>query len=534
GMVTYVGSDPIRSKEKIELGSKYILPGFINAHMHIESSMMIPSQFGRVVIPRGTTCVIADAHEIANVKGIEGMKFMLRDSRRTPLKAYFMIPSCVPATHLETSGAEISVGEIKKLRRLKGIIGLGEFMDFPGVIAKKKDDLEKISTCEGMPIDGHAPGLRGRDLCTYISAGILSDHECTTKEEALEKLSLGMWIMIREGTAEKNLSELIKIVSKKNSRHFMFVTDDKDVGDLLVEGDVNYNLKKAVGEGLDPIEAIRMVTLNPAEHYCLRHLGGVSPGKCADIVVMDNLKDFNADLVIIDGNLVAKNGRYLLKVKETSIERSIQETMNLREIRPEDLAISYAKGKERVTVRVIGAIESQIYTKALKHDLCVEGGQLSSDAENDVIKICVVERHKNSGRIGKGFVKGFGLKGGAIASSVAHDSHNIITVGTDDKDMCMAVNKLREMRGGIIAVNNEKILEELPLPVAGLMSTWKAEEIVVNLKRLHEEVAKLGCSLSSPFMTLSFLALPVIPELKLTDYGLVDVEKFDFVPLVLE
>ncbi|MCP8306686.1 MAG: adenine deaminase, partial [archaeon] len=367
GIVTYVGSNPIGSKELIELGSKYILPGFINAHMHIESSMMIPSQFARVVVPRGTTCVIADAHEIVNVKGIDGMKFMLRDSRRAPLKAYFMIPSCVPATHLETSGAEIGVDEIKKLRRFKGIIGLGEFMDFPGVVANKRDDLEKISACRGMPIDGHAPGLKGRDLCTYISAGIFSDHECTTKEEALEKLSLGMWIMIREGTAERNLSELIKIVSKENSRHFMLVTDDKDAEDLLVEGDLDYNLRKAVSEGLDPIDAIRMVTLNPAEHYCFRHLGGVSPGKCADIIVVNDLKDFNADLVIIDGNIVAKNGRYLLKVKETSIERSIRETMNLREVHPEDLAISYAKGKKRVTVRVIGAIEDQIYTKALKH-----------------------------------------------------------------------------------------------------------------------------------------------------------------------
>jgi len=531
-IITYVGSDPIRSKERIELGSKYILPGFINAHMHIESSLMIPSQFARIVVPRGTTCVIADAHEIANVKGLDGMKFMLSNSRSTPLKAYFMIPSCVPATHLETSGAKIGIDEIKKLSRFKRIIGLGEFMDFPGIINKKEKDLEKINTCKDMVIDGHAPMLRGRDLCTYISAGIFSDHECTTKEEALEKLSLGMWIMIREGTAERNLTELVKIVSKENSRHFMLVTDDKDAGDLLVEGDVDHNLRKAVREGVNPIDAIRMVTLNPAEYYCLRHLGGVSPGKSADIVVVNDLKDFSAELVMIDGKIVAREGRYLIKDKEVSIKKSIRETMNLKEIHPDDLAITYGK-KKNVTVRVIGAIEDQIYTKGLEHDLKVERKHLYSDPDSDVIKICVAERHKDSGRIGKGFVKGFGLKEGAIASSVSHDSHNIIVVGTDDQDMCVAVNKLKQMGGGFIAVNDEKILEKLPLPVAGLMSTWNAEDIVVNLNNLHEEVAKLGCSLNSPFMTLSFLALPVIPELKITDFGLVDVNKFDFVPLII-
>ncbi|MCP8309151.1 MAG: adenine deaminase [archaeon] len=531
-MIAYAGKNPIPSEKRIELGSKYILPGYIDAHIHIESSMMIPSQYARVVVPRGTTCVIADPHEIANVKGIEGIKFMIKDSKRAPLKVHIMIPSCVPATHLETSGAIIGVDEIKKLRRLDNVIGLGEVMNFPGVISRNKDVMDKIHVCKNMPVDGHAPGLRGLELCNYISAGILSDHESTKKEEAFEKISLGMWVMIREGSASKNLSDLIGIVSKENSRRFMLVIDDKHVEDLIADGDLDHNLRKAVNEGLDPIDAIRMVTLNPAEYYGLKHLGGVSPGKCADLVVVNNLKDFNADLVIIDGKIVAKDGQYLLKLEEKLSEKSIMKTMNLREVHPEDLTIKYPQKKDFVTIRVIGIVENQIYTKELRHDLEVKDGKLVSDLEHDIVKICVFERHKNSGRVGKGFVKGFGLKKGAIASSIAHDSHNIIVVGVNDKDMCLAVNRLRGIGGGVIAID-EKILGELPLPVAGLMSTWKAENIVVNLKKLYREVSKLGCRLIAPFMTLSFLALPVIPELKITDFGLVDVGKFDFVNLIV-
>lgn len=532
GMIIYVGKNPIQSEKQIDLRQKYILPGYIDAHVHIESSMMVPSQYARVVVPRGTTCVVTDPHEIANVKGIEGIKFMIKNSKKSPLKVYFMIPSCVPATHLETSGATIGVDEIKKLRRLDKIIGLGEVMNFPGVISQNKDVMDKIYACKDMPIDGHAPGLRGLELCKYISTGILSDHESTEKEEAFEKLSLGMWVMIREGSASKNLLDLIRIVTKENSRRFMLVIDDKHVEDLLAEGDIDHNLRKAISNGLDPMDAIRMVTLNPAEYYGLKHLGGVSPGKCADIVVVNNLKDFNADLVMIDGKIVAKNGQYLQEVEEKLSNKFIMKTMNLREIYPEDLTINTEK-RNSVRIRVIGVVEHQIYTKELKHDLEVKDGKLLSDTEHDILKICVVERHKNSGRIGKGFVKGFGLKRGAIASSIAHDSHNIIVVGANDKDMCLAVNRLREIGGGIVAVNGNKILGELPLPVAGLMSTWKAENIVSSLKKLYEEVSKLGCILDAPFMTLSFLALPVIPELKITDYGLVDVKKFDFVNLIV-
>ncbi|MCP8317008.1 MAG: adenine deaminase, partial [archaeon] len=383
-MVIYVGKNPISSEKQIELGSKYILPGYIDAHIHIESSMMTPSQYARVVVPRGTTCVIADPHEIANVKGIEGIKFMINDSKRTPLKVYVMIPSCVPATHLETSGAIIGVDEIKKLGRLDNVIGLGEVMNFPGVISRNKDVMDKIHACKNMPIDGHAPGLRGLDLCAYISAGIFSDHECTGKEEAFEKLSLGMWIMIREGSASKNLSDLIGIVSKENSRRFMLVIDDKHVEDLLAEGDIDYNLRKAVNEGLDPIDAIRMVTLNPAEYYGLKHLGGVSPGKCADLVVVNNLKDFNADFVMVDGKIVAKDGQYLLEVKETLAKKSIMKTMNLREVHPEDLNIKYTEKKNSVNIRVIGVVENQIYTKELRHELEVKDGKLVSDPEQDL------------------------------------------------------------------------------------------------------------------------------------------------------
>lgn len=529
-MIVYVGKNTIPSKKQIELGSKYILPGYIDAHIHIESSMMTPSNYARVVVPRGTTCVIADPHEIANVKGVDGIKFMISDSKKAPLKFYFMIPSCVPTSDLETSGAIIGLDEIKKIRKLDRIIGLGEVMNFPSVISHNKDMMDKIHACRDMPIDGHAPGLRGLDLCNYISAGIFSDHESTEKEEAFEKLSLGMWVMIREGSASKNLSELIKIVTKENSRRFILVIDDKHVEDLLVEGDIDYNLRKAVNEGLDPIDAIRMVTLNPAEYYGLKYLGGISPGKYADLVVVNNLEDFNAVFVIIDGKIVANKGQYLIKAEEKLVKNSVMKTMNLKEIHPEDLTIKYSREKDFVTVRVIGVVENQIYTKELRYDLEIKDGNIVTDLEHDVLKIFVLERHKNSGRIGKGFVKGFGLKKGAIASSIAHDSHNIIAVGVDDKDICLAVNRIREMEGGIIAVAEEKILGELPLPVAGLMSTLEAENIVVNLKKL----SKLGCSISAPFMTLSFLALPVIPDLKITDYGLVDVRKFNFVDLIIK
>jgi len=535
--VAYVGKKAIPARNLVKLDSGYILPAYIDGHVHIESSLMIPSQFAATVIPRGTCCIVADPHEIANVRGVEGIRFMMEDSSRTPLRVYFMIPSCVPATHLETSGAELGLKEIEYLKRFKQILGLGEVMNFQGVINRDKTILEKIKACEGMVIDGHAPGLRGEELCAYVSAGINSDHESVTEEEAREKLSLGMWVMIREGSTARNLSELSRIVSKGSRERVMFVTDDMHAGDLLTKGHMDNCLRRAVEEGIDPVDAVRMVTLKPAEYFGLKNLGGIAPGKWADIVVVNNLKDFEAKIVLIGGKIVAKDGEYLSGIRGHFPQNGLKRTVNLKEIQPKDLSIICHRktiiDKDKVTARVIGIIESQIITEELRYEMEIRRGEVHSDPERDLLKVCVAERHKGTGRIGKGFVKGFELEEGAIASTVAHDSHNIIAVGADDTDICKAINRLRYTNGGLVIVNENRVLNELPLPIAGLMTTLEAEKIAEKMTELEETSASLGCKLRNPFMTLSFLALPVIPKLRITDYGLIDVEKFKVVDLLL-
>ena len=532
GRVIYIGGNRIRAGKIIEVGSRYILPAYIDGHIHIESSLLIPSQFAVTVIPRGTCCVIADPHEIANVCGIEGIEFMIEDSNRTPLKVYFMIPSCVPATRLETSGAEIGLEEIEHLKRNERILGLGEVMNFPGVIMGDENVLAKIRACEGMIIDGHAPGVRGRNLCAYVAAGIMSDHESITADEALEKLSLGMWIMIREGSTAKNLAELSKIVSKGCPERVMLVTDDQHADDLISEGHMDRVLRRAVEEGIDPIDAVRMVTVKPADYFGLRRLGAVAPGKSADITIVNNLKEFKAEIVLIDGKIVAKDGEYLAGVKRSIIRESVRETVNTAEITPEDLKISSPGIMDGWTeVWTIQIIPDQIVTEKVKCKLPVRNGNVYPNAEIDTAKICVVERHHGTGRIGRGFVRGFGLRRGALASTVAHDSHNIVAVGMSDDELCRAINRVREIGGGLVVADEERIKCELPLPIAGLMSDRDAEFIAERMKDLNETVHSLGCNLKSPFMTLSFLALPVIPKLKITDLGLVDVEKMKLISI---
>lgn len=530
--IAYVGGKPIPAKKQMKLGSEYIVPAYIDGHVHIESSLMIPSQFAAAVIPRGTCCVVTDVHEIANVRGVEGIRFMMEDSSRTPLRVYFMIPSCVPATNLETSGAEIGQKEIEELKRFKRILGLGEVMNFQGIINKDKEILDKIEACKGMVIDGHAPGLLGKELCAYVSAGINSDHESITIDEAKEKLSLGMWIMIREGSTAKNLAELAEIVSKRSPERMMLVSDDRHAADLLTEGHMDHCLRRAVEEGIDPIDALRMTTLKPAEYFGLENLGGIAPGKWADIVVINNLKEFKANTVLIDGKIAAKNNEYLGGIQGTLPKDTAKRTVNLKEIQPEDLSVKAPlMNKEKVAVRVIGIVRDQVTTQDLRYDMEIRRGQVHLDPERDLLKICVIERHRRTGQIGKGFVKGFELKKGSIASTVAHDSHNVIAVGTKDADICKAISRLREMNGGFIVVSENRVLNELPLPVAGLMTALEARDVAAKMEGLKETVATLGCRLSNPFMTLSFLALPVIPELKITDHGLIDVEKYETVDL---
>jgi len=532
GRIIYVGEKRIEAAKIFDVGSKFILPAYIDGHVHIESSLVTPSQFALAVIPRGTCCVVADPHEIANVCGVEGIKFMIEDSSRTPLKVYFMIPSCVPATNLETSGAKIGLEEIEELKKIKQILGLGEVMNFPGVIKGEENVIAKIKACEGMVIDGHAPGLTGKDLCAYIAAGIGSDHESVTAEEAREKLSLGMWVMIREGSTAKNLSELASIVSKGCPERVMFVTDDQHADDLLTEGHLDHVLRRAVEEGMDAVDAVRMVTIKPAEYFGLHHLGGISPGKSADIVIVNDLKEFEAEMVLIDGKIVAERGKYLGSIGRSVIKGAVKKTVYVNELLPEDFKIFYC-GSEgtQVEVRVIGVISNQIVTDEVRCKLPVEKGEVFSDLEKDIVKICVVERHHGTGRIGKGFVKGFGLKEGALASTVAHDSHNIVAIGVSDEEICRAVNRIREINGGLVAVSGDEIKCELPLPIAGLMSDKGIEFVAEKMEDLNESASDLGCYLRSPFMALSFLALPVIPKLKVTDFGLVDVEKMRLIDL---
>ena len=532
GRIIYVGKRPISAKRNIDAGSKFILPAYIDGHVHIESSLVTPSQFAMAVIPKGTCCVVADPHEIANVCGVEGIKFMIEDSARTPLKIYFMIPSCVPATNLETSGAKIGLEEIEELKQIKQILGLGEVMNFPGVINSEEEIMAKIKSCEGMVIDGHAPGLRGEALCAYIAAGIMSDHESVTAEEAMEKLSLGMWIMIREGSTAKNLSELSSIVSKGCPERVMLVTDDRHADDLLTEGHLDYVLKRAVEEGIDPVDAVRMVTVKPAEYFGLRRLGAVSPGKSANIVIVDDLKEFKAEIVLIDGEIVAKKGEYLGTLGKSIIKRAVEKTVHIDKLLPEDFKVSYCGPEDKqVEVMVIEVVPDQIFTEKIQCRLPVENGEVLSDLEKDIVKICVVERHRGSRRIGKGFVKGFGLKKGALASTVAHDSHNIVAIGVSEDDICRAVNRIQEIDGGLVAVSGEEIKCELPLPIAGLMSDRGIGFVAERMDELNKSASDLGCHLRSPFMALSFLALPVIPKLKITDLGLVDVEKMKLIDL---
>ncbi len=491
-----------------------ILPGFIDAHIHIESSMLTPSRFAEAVVPHGTTSVVSDPHEIANVMGLDGIRYMMDDAASVPLRVFFTAPSCVPATPFETSGAILGTYEIEKLLKNDEIVALGEMMNFPGVLGDDPVVMGKIQIAKKhkKPIDGHSPLLSGDDLCKYIGAGISTDHECTTKEEALEKKRLGMKIMLREGSSAKNLEDLIAAGCD------FIVSDDKHPGDLLI-GHVDQMLKKAVEFGLDPIEAVKMVTVNPATHYDL-NTGSIAPGRAADFVFVDGLENFNVKKVFIGGNLVAEEGKALFSVKPLELET----TFRLSKKKPSDFEIFSQKKKEKV--RVIDVIEGQLLTERSEAVLSVVDGKIKPDVENDILKIAVVERYGHN-RMANAFVRGFELQKGAIASSVAHDSHNIIVVGTNSKDMADAVNILAENNGGLVAASTGNYYS-LKLPIAGLMSTKKAEEVSSELELLHEMVREMGCKLDSPFMMMSFMALLVIPKLKISDMGLFDVEKFQF------
>jgi adenine deaminase len=527
-VIAGIDQDYQTAEKIIDLDGKFLLPGLLDGHLHIESSLLSPPEFAKIVVLHGTTTVIIDPHEIANVLGLAGIKYMIEAGKNLPIDIFVMISSCVPATHMETSGAVLKAADIDKALDFDRVLGLAEFMNFPGVVSGAPEVLEilKVARAKGKIIDGHAPGLSGKSLQAYASAGIGSDHECVTKEEALEKLRAGMRVMIREGSAAKNLAALLPLVNKQNCRRFIFVTDDKHPEDLIEQGHIDHILRKAVSLGLDPIMAIQMATINTAEYFGLKDRGAIAPGYKADIVVLDGLKDFKINMVFKDGQPVVEKSELLVNIPKYK-DASVLKTVKVKGLSKESFRIQAKQGK----AKVIGLIPNQIVTKKLLKKPKTDNGLLISDTANDILKLAVIERHHATGNIGLGLVNGFGLQAGALASSVAHDSHNIIVVGTTDEDMFCAAKKIVDMGGGFAIANRGEVLTSLALPIAGLMSDAPAEEVTGQLKDLLKVTKNLGAKPANPFITLSFLALPVIPELRLTDKGLVDVNKFEIVPL---
>lgn len=502
---------------------RYILPGLTDSHVHVESSMLTPAEFAAVVVRHGQVAAVADAHEIANVMGTEGIRYMMENGNRVPFKFYFGAPSCVPATRFETSGAVIDAKEVETLLSDPDIKYLGEMMNFPGVVGGKKDIMSKIEAAKSRkkPVDGHAPGLSGKDLKTYAESGISTDHECTTLEEAREKLELGMNVIIREGTAARNLEELIPAL-KEHPGKIMFCSDDMHPGDLTGGGIINM-VKKALALGYDLFQVLLAACVKPVEHYGL-DVGLLREGDPADLVVVNNLKDFKVEKTYIDGELVCRAGRSLIKPPKARVVNNF----NTGSKQPEDFQVEDRGGP----VRVIVAKDGSLVTGETEGKPEVKGNNLVSDPDKDVLKIAVVNRYRNS-TPAIGFVTNFNLREGAVASSIAHDSHNIVVVGVKDADMARAVNRVVEGKGGLVVAQGKK-MESLPLPIAGIMSDLGARKVAERYDRLQKKIREMGSDLRSPLMTLSFMALPVIPKLKITDKGLFDVERFSFTDLFID
>ena len=529
-----VGFDCCSARERISMEGMTLAPGFIDGHVHIESSMVTVPEYARAVVPRGTTAVVADPHEIANVWGEDGVRYFLQSSRGVPLNVFVMLPSCVPATDMETAGAALGPKELAGLMNEEGVIGLAEVMNYPGVIFRDPEMMKKIKLSGERPRDGHAPGLSGPDLSAYICAGIRSDHECTTLAEAEEKLFSGMFIMLREGSAAKNLSDLLPLVTLKNSRQFIFASDDRHPADILDEGHIDFMVRKAIKEGLDPIIALQISSLNAARYFGLNDLGAIAPGYRADIVVLDGLEEPKATQVIKDGMVVARDGDFIAPMNKSVWAMPAMPAMHKSmQIAPLSLRSFDIKAKKGAA-RTIGIVSGQIITRSLLLFPRIQDGNVVSDTDQDILKMAVVERHRATGNVGLGLVQGFCLVRGALATSVAHDSHNIVVVGASNEEMLAAVSAVREMNGGLVAVEGDRVLASLPLPVAGLLSNGHMQEVAVGIKECIDAARSLGCDLDDPFMTLSFLSLPVIPELKLTDRGLVDTVAFKLVSLFLQ
>jgi adenine deaminase len=514
-----------KTNRVIDLDGRFVAPGFIDAHVHIESSMVPPAEFARAVVPRGVTTVITDPHEIGNVLGLQGIRFMLREAERAPLDVWVNAPSCVPATALETSGARLGADDLAALLSEPRVLGLAEVMSFPGVIGGDPEVLAKLAAFQGRSLDGHCPGLTGRPLHAYATAGIRNDHEATTVQEARAKLRAGLTVFLREATNARNLRALLPLISAVTERHLCLCTDDRQPADLLEEGSIDHLLRIAIAEGIDPVTAFRLGTLNTAEHYGLHDRGAVAPGRRADLVVFSDLSAPRAEIVFRGGVEVARDGK-LLNDQPRPPAATMPRTVHLDPDRL-DFAIPATGGR----IRVIGAIPDQLLTEHLEMDAAVKNGLAMSDPDRDLLKMAVVERHHGTGRTGLGFVRGIGLREGAIASTVAHDHHNLVVIGADDGSMRTAARAVAGADGGLAVARGGEILALLPLPIAGLMSDRPIEEVCDRMLALLEAAHGLGASLRDPFMAMSFLALEVIPALKLTDVGLVDVERFAVVPL---
>lgn len=520
-----VGIGKYDGKEEIDGKELYASPGLIDGHVHIESSLVTPGEFAKAVVPKGTTCIIADPHEIANVCGVNGINYMLKASEDLPLDVFLMFPSCVPATEFETSGAILSDEDIKELIDNERILGLGELMDYPSVINCSEKAIKKINASKGKIIDGHGPSIEDKDLSAYVAAGVKTEHECSTTKELLDRLRLGMYILIREGSAARNLSELIKAVNPYNLRRCLFCTDDRHPEDIIKDGHINNNLKVAVKNGLDPISAITMATLNAAECYGLKGKGAIAIGYDADIVLFKDLESFEPMMVFKKGKLVAKDGRALFDVKKV-VDESVLNRINIKDINEDMFRLRL---KEDVA-NVIKLLPFSLVTKKVKKKVLVRNNEFRCEDNEGLLKLAVIERHKGTGNVGLGIVEGFGLKGGAIATTIAHDSHNLIIIGDNDKDMATAALEIQRVKGGVTVVSNGKVLSTLPLPIAGLMSDEDIETVNHKLSEIIKiAYERLNVSRDfDPVMTLAFLALPVIPELKLTDMGLFNVINFTF------
>jgi adenine deaminase len=514
------GLGEYEGRETLDASGRYVVPGFIDAHMHLESTKLLPDEFARLVLPLGTTAVVADPHELANVLGTDGVHWLLDACAEVPLDFYFMASSSIPASPFESPRRPLGEGDLESLLRRRRVLGLAEMMNFPGVIGGEEAELHKLELAEGAHVDGHAPGVVGRELSAYAAAGIRSDHEALTADEGRERLRAGMWLLIREASMARNLRALLPLVAELGTTNIAFCTDDRDPEDIDANGHINGMVREAVAAGIRPEDALVLASYNPAQWHRLWRLGAVAPGFRADLLVLPDLVGFEPEVVL-------KGGRTVEEIVRPQVPEWVKHSVRIRPVSAQDFRIPWSGGAGRV----IGLVPDQVVTESLALDLTTSGGLAVADAAEDFVKIAVVERHLGTGRIGLGFVRSSGLQHGALASTVSHDAHNIVVVGVSDDDMALAVTRLAELGGGIVAVEAGAIRAELPLPVAGLLADAPLEEVIQRSLACNDAARALGWSGATPFLTLSFLGLSVIPSLKITDRGLVDVDRFELVPL---